>query len=147
MAPPSSAKEKAVKMQVTAARTNETTTAGPASATLSDSPTKIPVPTIAPTPKHTSWKSPMVRRRLCPSRSAPDSASSRSGLLMRAPVLREGLGGVTEVGLMGGRVLFSGGAGAGPAGAGPAVRVRRCGEMSLWGAWGSQLVMRRVPST
>lgn len=76
MALPSSAKARAVKMQVIAARTNEITTAGPALATLSDSPTKMPVPTIAPIPKQTSWKRPIVRLRPWPSRSPPDSAMS-----------------------------------------------------------------------
>lgn len=83
-----------MKTQVVAARTKETTTAGPASATLSERPTKMPVPTIAPTPKQTSWKSPIVRLRPCPSRSVPDSASSSSGLLTRAPGPRDGLMGV-----------------------------------------------------
>lgn len=43
-----------MKTQVIAARMNDTTTAGPACATESESPTKIPVPTIAPTPKQMS---------------------------------------------------------------------------------------------
>lgn len=118
MALPSSAKEKAVKMQVIAASTKESTTAGPASATESDRPTKMPVPTTAPTPKHTSWKSPMVRLRPCPSRSAPDSAISWWGFLMRGPDGCEGLGGRSGLtGMVSSLVEHVGGVGQGAVGA------------------------------
>lgn len=43
-----------MKTQVIAARTKEMTTAGPAWATESERPTKMPVPTMAPTPKQMS---------------------------------------------------------------------------------------------
>ncbi len=106
MAPPSSAKEKAVKTQVTAASTKEITTAGPASATVSERPTKMPVPTTAPMPKQTSWNRPMVRLRPWPSRSAPDSATSSSGDLTRAAVGRMGWCSLSVV--RGGHGPFSG---------------------------------------
>ena len=42
---------------------NETTTAGPAPGTATDSTKKMPVPTVAPTPNIVSWKVPIVRLR------------------------------------------------------------------------------------
>jgi hypothetical protein len=46
-----------------AARTNETSTAGPASGTAAESTKKMPVPTVAPTPNSVSWNVPILLLR------------------------------------------------------------------------------------
>src|SRR5262245_39354258 len=83
MVPASSAYDRAENSAVTAAKTNETVTAGPATGTAAPRMTKMPVPRVAPTLNMVSWVNPMVRLRSPPSPCPPSATISSVGLVRK----------------------------------------------------------------